>query len=136
MEISEISINYKPLQKATELTKIISSEQAVKFFRVIWSERIQYVEEFYVMLLNRSNKIIGYIKLSQGGTSGTIADPKMVFQAALKTNSHAVILCHNHPSGNLKPSDADIKMTKQISEAGKVLEILVLDHIILTYEGS
>lgn len=136
MEISEISINYKPLQKVSELTKIISSKDAVDFFRQIWSEKMQYIEEFYVLLLNRSNKIIGYSKISEGGTAGTVVDPKMVFQTALKANAHSIILSHNHPSGNLKPSDQDIGLTKKIQEVGRALEIPVLDHVILTYEGS
>lgn len=136
MEISEISINYKPLQKASELTKVISSQNAVDFFRQIWSEKIQYIEEFYVLLLNRSNKIIGYSKISEGGTAGTVVDPKMIFQTALKTNAQGIILCHNHPSGNLKPSFQDIGLTKKIQEVGRALEIPVLDHVILTFESS
>ena len=135
MKIAEITINYKPLQNCSEVSKIKSSQDAVDFCRQIWSERMQYVEEFYVMLLNRSNKIIGYSKISEGGTSGTVADPKMIFQAALKTNAHAIILCHNHPSGNTKPSDTDIALTKRVKQAGAVMEISVLDHVILTYES-
>ncbi len=136
MKISEIEINYKPLQKVSELTKVTNSHDSVDFFRQIWSERMQYIEEFYVLLLNRANKIIGYSKISEGGTSGTVADPKMIFQAALKTNAHAIILCHNHPSGNTKPSDTDIALTKRVKQAGAVMEISVLDHVILTYESS
>ena len=135
MKISEIEINYKPLQKVSELTKVTNSKDSVDFFRQIWSERMQYIEEFYVLLLNRANKIIGYSKISEGGTSGTVADPKMIFQAALKTNAHAIILCHNHPSGNTKPSDTDIALTKRVKQAGAVMEISVLDHVILTYES-
>ena len=135
MKISEIEINYKPLQKVSELTKVTNSKDSVDFFRQIWSERMQYIEEFYVLLLNRANKIIGYSKISEGGTSGTVADPKMIFQAALKTNAHAIILCHNHPSGNTKPSDTDIALTKRVKQAGVVMEISVLDHVILTYES-
>src|ERR1035438_7448042 len=135
MKISEIEINYKPLQKVSELTKVTNSKDSVDFFRQIWSERMQYIEEFYVLLLNRASKIIGYSKISEGGTSGTVADPKMIFQAALKTNAHAIILCHNHPSGNTKPSDTDIALTKRVKQAGAVMEISVLDHVILTYES-
>ena len=135
MQISEVTINYKPLQKTSELTKVISSKDAADFFRQIWSERMQYIEEFYMLLLNRSNSIIGYLKLSEGGCSGTVVDAKIVFQAALKANAQSIIMCHNHPSGNLKPSSEDISLTKKICEAGKALDISVLDHVILTYES-
>ncbi|MBI4947121.1 MAG: JAB domain-containing protein [Bacteroidetes bacterium] len=135
MEISEIEINYKPLKKTSDLTKVTTSRDASDFFRQIWSERMQYVEEFYVLLLNRSNLIIGYLKLSEGGTNGTVVDAKIVFQASLKANAQAIILCHNHPSGNLKPSEADIGLTKKIKQAGITMDIPVLDHVILTYEG-
>jgi DNA repair protein RadC len=135
MKASEISINYKPLYKSSELKKISNSKDATDFLREVWSDRIQYVEEVYVLLLSRSNKIIGFVKISEGGTSGTVVDPKLIFQAALKTNASAIMLSHNHPSGNLKPSDTDIALTKQIIAAGKAIEIPVLDHIILTHEG-
>ena len=135
MEISEISINYKPLQKVSELTKVTNSHDSVDFFRQIWSERMGYVEEFHILLLNRSNKIIGFYKVSEGGTAATVVDQKMILQAALKANAHSIILAHNHPSGNLKPSDNDIALTKKIKEAGNIMEIPVLDHVILTYEG-
>ena len=135
MEISEVTINYRPLHKPSELTKVNRSEDAVDFLRQVWSERMEYVEEFYLLLLNRSNSIIGYLKVSEGGCNGTVVDPKIVFQAALKSNSQGIILCHNHPSGNLRPSEQDITLTKRINEVGRALEIPVLDHLILTYES-
>ena len=88
-----------------------------------------------MLLLNRANKVLGYVLLSLGGTAGTVVDPKVIFQAALKTNAHGIILCHNHPSGNLTPSSQDISLTKQLRDAGKFLEIALLDHLILTTEG-
>jgi len=135
MEISEIQINYRPLKKATHLTKVTTSKDAADFLRLNWSEKMQYIEEFYVLLLNRSNSIIGYLRLSAGGTTGTVVDVKIVFQAALKANAHSLILCHNHPSGHLKPSDQDITLTRKIKQAGNTMDISVLDHVILTYEG-
>jgi DNA repair protein RadC len=92
-------------------------------------------EEFYILLLNRANRIYGYYLLSQGGTSGTVVDPKLIFSIALKCNAHGIILAHNHPSGNTKPSEADIQITKKVKEGGKLLEIDVLDHIILTSDS-
>jgi DNA repair protein RadC len=89
-------------------------------------------EEFWVLLLNRANKIIDKKKISSGGVSGTVVDPKMLFRIAIQDLASSIILCHNHPSGNKKPSEADIKLTKQLKEAGKFLEIPILDHIIIT----
>jgi DNA repair protein RadC len=89
-------------------------------------------EEFWLLLLNRANKIIKKQPISQGGVSGTVADPKLIFNHALNHLASGVILVHNHPSGNIKPSEADKRLTKQLFEAGKLLEINVLDHIIFT----
>ena len=101
----------------------------------VWSDKLQHVEETYILLLNRANKALGYSKISLGGISGTVVDTKIVFQTALKANASSVILCHNHPSGNLKPSEADIKITKVIKDAGKIMDIPLVDHIIITDEG-
>ena len=87
------------------------------------------------MLLNRANKVLGFSKISSGGTSGTLVDVKIIFQIALKSNASSIILGHNHPSGNLKPSDADIRITRTIKEAGKMMEIPLVDHLILTDEN-
>lgn len=89
-------------------------------------------EEFWVLCLNRANQLIKAESISSGGFSGTVADPKVIFKKALDNNSSSVILVHNHPSGNLKPSSADVKITQQLKEAGVVLEIPVLDHLIFT----
>ncbi|MCW3071308.1 MAG: repair protein [Bacteroidetes bacterium] len=79
--------------------------------------------------------MLGFSKISQGGLSGTVVDAKVVFQVALKANASSILLAHNHPSGNLKPSEADLMITKNIREAGKLMEIPLVDHIILTDEG-
>lgn len=88
-------------------------------------------ERFYILLLNRSNVVTSAVKISEGGVSGTVADAKLIFKAALEGLSSGIILAHNHPSGNLKPSTADINLTKRLVDAGKLLEINVLDHIII-----
>ena len=98
--LSEISINYRPRLKHSELPKISSSAESVKHLRGIWSDRINYCEEAYLLLLNRANKVLGYCLLSTGGTSGTVVDIKVIYQTALKSNAHNLILAHNHPSGN------------------------------------
>ena len=93
------------------------------------------MEQFKVLLLNRANKVLGIFEVSSGGSTGTVADPKLIFAAAIKANACGIILAHNHPSGNLQPSQADIDLTKRMKEGGRLLEIQVLDHIIVTTEG-
>ena len=88
-------------------------------------------EEFWVLLLNRSNRVIDNIRISQGGISGTVIDVRLILKNALDRLASSLILSHNHPSGNLKPSDADIKITSKISEASKTMDIQLLDHIII-----
>jgi DNA repair protein RadC len=90
-----------------------------------------YYEAFYVILLDRANKVIRKLNISSGGVAGTVVDPKKIFKMALDHNASSVILAHNHPSNNLKPSDNDVKLTKKLQEAGKALDIPVLDHIIV-----
>ncbi len=89
-------------------------------------------EEFWILCLNRANQLIKAENISSGGFSGTVADPKVIFKKALDNNSSSLILIHNHPSGNLKPSQSDMKITGQLKNAGAVLEIPVLDHLIFT----
>lgn len=92
-------------------------------------------EEFWIILLNRANGLIKKEQVSSGGISGTVADPKIIFKAALDQYASSIILIHNHPSGNLKPSRADIELTNKMKTAGKLLEISILDHIIFGDEG-
>ncbi len=91
---------------------------------------MDYCESFYVILLNRGNKVLGVCKISTGSVSGTVADPKKIFQTALAANASAVILAHNHPSGECRPSSNDIRITKKCKEAGLMLDLPVLDHVI------
>ena len=100
--LSEISINYQPKIKLSELPKVTNSKEAEKQFRAIWSNKLQYIEEMYIMLLNRANRVLGYTRISVGGTASTVVDLKMIFQTALKSNASSIIICHNHPSGALK----------------------------------
>ena len=92
-------------------------------------------EEFYVVLVNRANEIIQTKQISKGGMSGTVADGKVIFRSALDYGAHAIILVHNHPSGQLKPSDADRMLTKKMVEFGKYIDLPVLDHVIFTDNG-
>jgi DNA repair protein RadC len=113
--------------------KIITSKDAVDIFQPLLGDN--YHEEFWILFLNRANLVIGKERISSGGMAGTVVDPKMIFKAALDNKASSIILCHNHPSGNTKPSDADIRLTKNLVEAGKVIEISVLDHVIITQEA-
>jgi len=92
-------------------------------------------EEFWIVLLNRANHIIKKQNISEGGFAGTIVDPKKVFHFALENKASSIILCHNHPSGNVKPSDADIKLTRKLKDAGNALDICILDHVIIGSEN-
>ena len=82
--------------------------------------------------MNKANRVLGISKISEGGLSGTVVDPKRIFQVALKANATSIIMAHNHPSGNVQPSEADLKITRKCRDAGALLDIAVLDHIILT----
>jgi DNA repair protein RadC len=88
-------------------------------------------EEFWVLLLNRANRVIRKVQISQGGVAGTVADPKIIFKSALEGLASGVILAHNHPSGNLTPSQADTTLTQKLKEGGKLLEVQILDHLIV-----
>ena len=118
---------------------ITSSKDSANVLREFYNElpgKTGYVESFHVMGLNRANKILGIVQISIGGRSGTIVDASVVFTAALLMGCSSIILCHNHPSGNLNPSDADLKLTKKLTKGGELLDIAVLDHIILTATDS
>jgi DNA repair protein RadC len=131
--LHEIEVTYKSVPSQQRI--ITSSYQANELTHEIYelsNAKIDLKEYFFIILLNRRNKVISYYKLSEGGISGTIADIRLAFSTALKCVSTAMILVHNHPSGQLKPSDADEKLTKQFIDAGKILDILILDHIIVT----
>jgi len=120
-------------EEAIEKKKIGSSVDVFEYFAGIIGDA--NYEAFYILLLNRANKIIREIQISEGGFSGTVADPKKIFKIALEQNASAIILCHNHPSGNIKPSDADIKLTQKLKNAGEMLDLPVIDHIILGDEN-
>jgi DNA repair protein RadC len=123
-------------RKETEVPKrerIISSKEAVDIFQPMLGDHLH--EEFWILFLNRANMIISKRQISSGGMAGTVVDPKIIFKAALDEKASSIILCHNHPSGNINPSEEDKKLTKKITEAGKVLEIAVLDHIIVAHSG-
>jgi DNA repair protein RadC len=133
--VAEIQLIYKTNVKPSLRPKISTSKDAYNILLENWDDsKIEFVEQFKLMLLNRANKVLGILEVSTGGVSGTVADPKVIFVAALKGNASGIIVAHNHPSGNLAASQADIDLTRKLKEAGKFLEIQVLDHVIVTTE--
>jgi DNA repair protein RadC len=120
-------------EEAIELKKITSSKAVFEIMQPIIGELPH--EEFWVLYLNNSNKVIYKAQLSKGGITGTVVDLRVLFKMALEQNATALLLTHNHPSGKLMASDADIQITKKIKQAGQTLEIQVLDHIIITENG-
>ncbi|MEZ4945070.1 MAG: JAB domain-containing protein [Cyclobacteriaceae bacterium] len=135
-QVAEIQLSYKSNVKASERPKISNSKDAYEVFLSSWDDsKIEFVEQFKVMLTNRANKVLGIFELSSGGVSGTVADPKLIFAAAIKANACGILLAHNHPSGSTQPSQSDIALTKKIKEGGKLLDVQLLDHVIVTLEG-
>lgn len=117
------------MAEVREKKKISNSTDAYRVFDPVLRD-LEH-EEFWIILLNRANLLTDLRMISKGGVSGTVVDPKMIFHEALLTKSSGIILGHNHPSANPRPSEKDLQLTKKIKEAGKFLEITVLDHIII-----
>lgn len=135
-EVAEIQLSYKSNVKPSERPKISGSRDAFEILKANWDEnKIEFVEHFKVMFTNRANKVLGILEVSSGGVSGTVADPKVIFAGAIKAGACGFIVAHNHPSGNLTASQSDIELTRRLRDGGKLLEIQLLDHIILTTEG-
>ena len=132
--IGEVELTYK--STSTSRKKIYSSEDAYKVLLPTYKEgTICYKEYFKVLFLNQANQVLGYTLISEGGITETCADIRVILQAALLTNSVAIILAHNHPSGSMKPSRQDMEITKQVKEAARLMRITVTDHLILTDAG-
>ena len=120
----------RKLAEVQDTIQIRASKDVADIFQPILSDLSH--EEFWILYLNRSNKVISRMKLSQGGVSGTVTDVRIVMKKAVELLASGIILCHNHPSGNLNPSDADSKITQKIKEAGSLMDIQLLDHLIIS----
>lgn len=132
--IGEAKISYKT--SGIPYAKIHSSQEVVTFLRKVWDEdTLEYTESFLVICLNRSNHIVAYKWIGHGGTAGVTVDVKNVMQFALLSHSSSIVLAHNHPSGNTRPSSQDLKITQTIKSAGQILDIPVIDHLILTKDS-
>ncbi len=129
--VNEIKLSYSRKGNCERL--ITSSRDAVKIFKEHFdSDEMDYRESFFALYLNQANRVLGIKKISECGISSTIVDVRIIMQAALLCNASGIILAHNHPSGNLKPSQEDLKMTQKIKEASEFLNIQLLEHCILT----
>lgn len=134
--VAEVQHVYKTNVKPSMRPKVNSSRLAYQALLESWDEdRIEFVEQFKVLLVTTANRILGVCEICTGGVAATYVDIKLIMTAALKANATGVILAHNHPSGNLQPSNADKEITKKIVMAGQILEIRILDHIIVTTDG-
>ncbi len=132
--IGEMKVSYKTYAKP--MGKITGSRSVYEFLIQVWDrDLIEYQEQFCLLFLSRFNYIIAFNFVSTGGTAGTVVDPKMVFQAALLCNASSIILAHNHPSGNLTPSEQDKRLTERLTRIARDLDIPVLDHMIVTKES-
>jgi DNA repair protein RadC len=135
-KVAEVQLIYKSKVKASLRPTITKSADAFEVLKKHWNlKTIDFLEHFKVMLLNRANRVLGIIEISTGGMAGTVADPKVIFVAALKIAATTLILAHNHPSGNLRPSQADINLTRKLKSGGDLLDIEIVDHLVISSEG-
>ena len=136
-KLAEIKVTYKSKSRLKRKVIILNSKESFTVLYPLFNnETIGFIEEFYMLLLNRANAVLGWVKLSTGGTTGTIIDKKIIAIIALQMNASGIILCHNHPSGNIKPSEIDIKITEAVNQACQLFEIKVLDHVIISPDGT
>jgi len=133
MKVSEVRLVYKNKIRPADRIHIKNAQDAFEVFWDAWDKSvIEHIEEMKMLLLDRSNNALGIVSLSIGGTVGTVIDIKLIMQYALKANAHGIILAHNHPSCNLKPSEADLEITERIIKACGTLDIQLLDHHIIS----
>ena len=134
--VSEIELVYRSKVKPSKRPEVKSAASAYEFLLSHWDENnIELAEQAIALLLNKANRVMGMYRMSTGGITGTVVDQRLLFTAALKLNASSVILAHNHPSGNLTPSQQDKVITDKIVTAGKFLDIKLVDHLIITTEG-
>jgi DNA repair protein RadC len=135
--ISEVRLVYRTKVKASERLQVKCSKDAFDIFMENWDlDSIEHIEEFKLMLMTRSNKVLGIASISKGGINGTVTDVRIILQFAIKANASGIIVCHNHPSGNLQPSESDKAITNKIKESGTLMDIQLLDHLIIIPEGK
>lgn len=132
--IPEITVSYKDQVKASERFTVKSSLDASKVFAEVFKDCMQHHEEIYAMFLNRANRVLGILCVGKGGLSEVTVDTRIILQTALKANSAAVMICHNHPSGATLPSRQDIALTERLKAGCQTVGVQLLDHLIITDE--
>lgn len=133
LQIEEIQIQYKPLKN--KYPKINNSQSVNEVLKIVFEEEMNYRENFYISLLNNQNQILGIKLISTGGMKAAVVDVRIILQTALLSHATSIILAHNHPSGQLKPSQADKNITAKIKKAAQQIDVNVLDHLIFSREG-
>ena len=135
--LAEIRAVYKSRTKARERKQIRHPKDVENYLRAVWNRgTLELTEDFLIVCLNGNHQAIGWVKVSSGGFNSAMVDPRIVFAVALQTAATAIILAHNHPSGNTEPSEEDKAMTRRLVEAGRLLHLMVIDHVILTKESA
>ena len=130
LKLRELSIGYTP--KETSLPQIRNSSDAYRLLKELFEPNsLGLNEQFVVLYMNRANRVIGGLKAFKGGISATVVDHRIIFATALKVLASGIVIAHNHPSGNLDASEEDLKITKKIKEAGELLDVRLIDHLIL-----
>src|SRR6266496_4556483 len=126
-QVAEVELVYRSKVKASARPRVLTSRDVYEIFKQSWDEnKIDFIEQFKIMLLNKSNRVLAIYEVSTGGITGTVADPRVIFAAALKANAVNIVLAHSHPSGELRPSCQDETLTTKIKNAGDFLDIKVL----------
>ena len=131
-ETKTVQYALKKIPTDLEVVKVKEADTAIDYARELYGDDIAVYESMWLLLLNRANIIVGHVKISQGGTYGTVYDVKLVTKYAIDTLASSVIMVHNHPSGVKEPSEADKKITRNTKKALKLFDITLLDHLILT----
>lgn len=138
--LAELKVSYRRRRTRRKYDEtrvaIVDSKSCETYLRQIWNgDTLELREEFIMLCLNSAHHVLGWVNVASGGLDATAVDPRIIFGVALQTASTAIIVAHNHPSGSLKPSPQDIAVTQQLRDAGKLLAINVLDHLIITRDG-
>ena len=136
-KVNEIKISYREHTRISEAPQLTSSRDVAKLLHQNWDvDTLALKESFKILLLNNSNRVKGIYQVSDGGITGTVVDLRILFAVVLKTTSTGICLAHNHPSGNLKPSQPDKQLTQKIKRAAALFDIKVLDHVIIVPNGD
>jgi DNA repair protein RadC len=134
--VSELQLSYRPKVNPNQRPMVRSAKDAYPIFLENWNQDLIHLQEqFFMILLNTRGRVLGLVHLSSGGTKGTVVDIKIVFSTALKAMASAIVIAHNHPSGDLKPSEQDLTVTRTLVQAGKILGIAMEDHLIISPDG-